>query len=64
MPGPSFMPGEPKELFQLSLGTTWDPAPDGERFLVEVLSTSQTGSVFATVTNWFDELRRRAPSKK
>jgi Tol biopolymer transport system component len=62
--GPTFAPGPPQELFQLNLGTTWDPAPDGERFLVEVLSTEQTGSVIATVTNWFDELRVRAPAKK
>jgi Tol biopolymer transport system component len=62
--GSTFVPGHPQELFQLNLGTTWDPTPDGERFLVEVLSTAQTGSVFATVTDWFDELRLRAPAKK
>jgi Tol biopolymer transport system component len=62
--GPTFAPGPPQELFRLSLGTTWDPAPDGDRFLVEVLSTEQTGSVIATVTNWFDELRVRAPAKE
>jgi hypothetical protein len=33
------------------------------RFLVE-LSSRQNGSVLNLVTNWFDELHRRAPAKK
>ena len=45
-------------------GTTWEVAPDG-RFLVErPPSASQPTTTFVTVTNWFDELRRRAPAKK
>jgi hypothetical protein len=38
------------------------PSPD--RFLVESISGNDSGSVFASVTDWFDELRRRAPAKK
>jgi hypothetical protein len=36
-------------------------APDGQHFLVESV---QSGGTLVTVTNWFDELRRRAPVKK
>ena len=54
----------PTELFKMIIGTTWDVAPDGERFLIELTQNTGTGSTFATVTNWFDELRRRAPPKK
>jgi hypothetical protein len=47
-------------------GTTWDVAPDGKRFLVELTQVSNAagGSKVAAVTDWFDELRRRAPAKK
>ncbi len=61
---PTLTFGTPKELFRYTPGTTWDVAPDGEHFLVEQTSPTGTGAVFAVVTNWFDELRRRAPSKK
>lgn len=45
-------------------GTTWDVGPDG-RFLIERLpSASQPATTLVTVTNWFDELRRRAPAKR
>lgn len=55
--------GEPHSLFKLTVGTTWDVTPDRNRFLVELVSTG-SGSSLAIVTNWFDELRRRAPAKK
>jgi hypothetical protein len=54
----------PTELFKMIIGTTWDVTPDGERFLIELTQNTGAGSTFATVTNWFDELRRRAPAKK
>jgi serine/threonine-protein kinase len=60
---PSLQVGATQGLFQFAPGTTWDVAPDGTKFLVEATSLGG-GSVFATVTNWFDELRRRAPAKK
>jgi hypothetical protein len=50
-------------LFRQPSTTTWDITPDRNRFLVE-LSTRSTGSTLAIVTNWFEELRRRAPGKK
>jgi Tol biopolymer transport system component len=51
----------PQKLFTTFSGTTWGVAPDGQHFLVESVSS---GGTLVTVTNWFDELRRRAPAKK
>jgi Tol biopolymer transport system component len=62
-PGQALSPGAPRELFQLLVGTTWDVTPDPDRFLVE-LPLSGSGTIFAAVTDWFEELRRRAPVKK
>ena len=59
---PAFRAGAPRELYQQLSTTTWDTSPDRNRFLVE-LSSRQNGSTLAVVTNWFDELRRRAPPK-
>ena len=56
-----FAASAPQKLFTANLGTTWGVAPDGQHFLVETISSSAT---IVTVTNWFDELRRRAPAKK
>jgi Tol biopolymer transport system component len=59
----SFSAGPPKELFRQLLTTTWDVTPDSDRFLVEM--SARTGeTTLAVVTNWFDELRRRAPARK
>ena len=63
-PGSELGAAAPRELFTFAQGTTWDVAPDGQRFLVETPRLTGTGSVFATVTDWFEELRRRAPPKK
>jgi serine/threonine-protein kinase len=62
-PGPALNPGAPKDLFGMLAGTTWDVTPDSDRFLVE-LSTGTNGTTIATVTDWFEELRRRAPAKR
>ena len=63
-PGPVLAAEAPGELFRFLPATTWDVTPEGDRFLVESTPIGQSGSVFATVTDWFDELRRRAPSRK
>jgi Tol biopolymer transport system component len=60
---PEFRAGAPRELFQQPSTTTWDITPDRNRFLVE-LSARSGGSTLAIVTNWFEELRRRAPARK
>ena len=62
-PGSDMRPGAPHVLFQGLYGTTWDITPDRSRFLVE-LTSAQAISQMALVTNWFEELRRRAPAKK
>jgi serine/threonine-protein kinase len=56
-----FAASAPQKLFSTIVGTTWGVAPDGQHFLVE---SFQNGGTLVTVTNWFDELRRRAPVKK
>jgi serine/threonine-protein kinase len=61
---PSLRPGAPHELFQSASGSTWDVAPDGLRFLIELSRSGTTVTTIATVTDWFEELRRRAPAKK
>jgi len=54
--------GPPAPLFHLLLGSTFDVTASRDRFLVEVVVTPG-GSTIATIVNWFEELRRRAPVK-
>jgi serine/threonine-protein kinase len=64
--GPAVSVGSPRKIADQHTGTTWDPAPDGKRFLIEVpdpKAPSDGGRVVA-VTNWFEELWRKAPAKK
>jgi serine/threonine-protein kinase len=56
-----FAAAPPQKLFSALSGSTWGVAPDSQHFLVEVV---QSNAALVTVTNWFDELRRRAPVKK
>jgi Tol biopolymer transport system component len=56
-----FSASTPQKLFTSFSGTTWGATADGQHFLVESV---QNGASIVTVTNWFDELRRRAPAKK
>ena len=56
-----FAASAPQKLFGGFTGTTWGVAPDGQHFLVESV---HSGGTLVTVTNWFDELRQRAPVKK
>ena len=61
---PAPRPSVPRELFRLAAGTTWDVGPDG-RFLVEVTRVrGDQVTAFITVTDWFEELRQRAPVKR
>ena len=62
-PGADLRPGAPQALFKGLYGTTFDVTPDKSRFLVE-LTSSAAGTEIALVTNWFEDLRRRAPAKK
>ena len=56
-----FAAAPPQKLFSTMSGSTWGVAPDGQHFLVESV---QNNAALVIVTNWFDELRRRAPVKK
>jgi serine/threonine-protein kinase len=65
---PTFRVEKPVMLFEGRSGSTWAPAPDGQRFLVETLAAVNAGQMdeetsFAVVTNWFDEVRHLAPAK-
>ena len=61
---PTINVGMPIELFSKATGSTWDPAPAGDRLLIENFRSAGISTSFVTVTNWFEELRRRAPLKK
>ncbi len=61
--GDALRPGPPKQVFRQLVGTTWDVTPDRDRFLIELTSSTE-GVRLATVTNWFEELKRRAPAGK
>ena len=66
-PGSTFQAGKPELLFSGNSGTTGYPAPDGKQFLIETSPTTNVaagGANVAVVTDWFEELKRRAPAKK
>ena len=50
--GAEFRPGVPRALFQLPSATSWDPAPDGKRFLVAMPTTEQGRTPITVVLNW------------
>ncbi|HYL39222.1 MAG TPA: protein kinase [Bryobacteraceae bacterium] len=57
--------GLPREISKRPFGTTWDPAPDGKRFLIEEPPGAQQFSrVMVGVSDWFEELRARVPLKR
>jgi serine/threonine protein kinase/Tol biopolymer transport system component len=60
---PTFRAAQPHKLFEQFSTTTWDTTRDPNRFLVE-LTSRQEGTTLNIVTNWFEELERRAPAKK
>ena len=58
-------PGRPQQLFSIRSG--YDVAPDAQRFLVARSPQAQTDrpvTTFIVITDWFEQLRRRAPVKK
>ena len=65
---PSFVQGTPEELFegQSDLGPggrTYDVSPDGERFLmIKPAESASATSQIIVVQNWFEELKRLAPT--
>jgi len=65
--GPVFRAGHPQALFKLAFSGLGAPvfavAPDG-RFLVKRAPGQGAGATFITITNWFDDLRRRVPVRR
>ena len=56
---PAFEPGMPKPLFQIPAGATiWDVAPDGQRFLLPVLTAESSRVPFTVVLNWTSALKQ------
>jgi Tol biopolymer transport system component len=54
--------GLPRVLAKTVFGTTWDPAPDGQHLLVELMGgTGQSTRVLHGISDWFEELARRVP---
>jgi eukaryotic-like serine/threonine-protein kinase len=66
--GPVIRAGRPQALLNLTGSGpdywVFDVTPDPKRFLVARAPTVVPGMTFVTITNWFDDLRRRAPLKK
>jgi len=68
---PTFAPGRSQVLFEGSFvfgtneGQEYDVSPDGKRFLMlKPLEQSRQSTPLDVVVNWFDELRRRVPSRR
>jgi len=60
--GTVFRAGHPKALFKVTGG--YDVTPDPNRFLVERVPEKSAGTTFVTITDWFEDLRRKVPVKK
>ena len=67
---PTFNAGVPRLLFegpyeQIGLGNTnYDVSADGQRLLmVKAAETGAAASQLHVVVNWFEELKRRVPTK-
>jgi serine/threonine-protein kinase len=52
--------GSPRPLTQTTLGTTFDAAPDGKRFLVELPPEASKQGIIG-ISDWFTELRTKVP---
>ena len=67
---PAFSPGKPKVLFEGSYVSEstppgsqyYDIHPDGDRFLMMKEDTAQEQAQINVVLNWFEELKRLAPT--
>lgn len=57
--GPQPRLGVPRLLTQTRLGTTFDAAPDGKHFLVELAPGPPQQQMIGGITDWFSELRQK-----
>jgi eukaryotic-like serine/threonine-protein kinase len=62
--GPAFRAGHPQALFKLDSNAWFDVSPEPMRFLIERFEEKSNATTFVTVTDWFDDLRRRAAAKQ
>ena len=63
-PGPVFRAGPPQALFKTTSSGAWfSVTPNPRRFLVERIPVQTRTTTFVTITDWFDDLRRRVPVK-
>ena len=70
---PSFSVGKPRTLFEgqyvtnlfPGISALYDVSADGQRFLMikETEAASQSAAQINVVLNWFEELKRRVPTK-
>ena len=66
--GPVFRAGHPEALFKMygpsPTAVEFTVTPDPKRFLIERMAEGQAVTTLVTITDWFDDLRRRVPLKK
>jgi hypothetical protein len=56
---PGVRAGIPRPLVQRSFGTSFDAAPDGQHFLVELTPFDDARRILNGITDWTEELRHR-----
>jgi Tol biopolymer transport system component/predicted Ser/Thr protein kinase len=61
---PVFRAGHPQVLFKVASPGQFEVTPDPNQFLVERVSERAATTTFVTITEWFEDLRRKAPAAK
>jgi Tol biopolymer transport system component len=61
---PVFRASQPRVLFNLVYPGQFEVTPDPNRFLVQRVTEKAATTTFVTITDWFEDLTRRAPVKK
>jgi Tol biopolymer transport system component len=61
---PVFQAGQGRMLFKLVYPANFEVTPDPNRFLVQRVLEKAATTTFVTITDWFEDLTRRAPVKK
>jgi hypothetical protein len=60
---PAFRASRPRQLFEGPYARTYDVAPDGQHFLMIESGEEEGGNQLHLVLNWFEELKRLAPTE-
>jgi serine/threonine protein kinase len=62
---PNLTPGAPRELFEGPYDRYYDPAPDGQSFvMIRKMDEGDPPLRFNFIANWFEELKRLAPVRQ